>query len=231
MTLRDNLRMGIRKSTSGATAIFLIVVCGAANGSIPVLSASFLTRQPSTDFSPLEQVIQEEMKAQNVPGAQVAVISGDRVVFQKGFGVANAETNEAVTPETLFRIGSTTKTFVAAAAVTLAEQSKLDLNKPIGNYAKGLHPQIARLTLHQLLSHTAGLKDEALIHRAGITFCGGDSRQSHGRNLQPFGAQGVGIGRAAGNAGSINSAATNGDDCRGDGELRRQLLQQRKHSR
>lgn len=117
--------------------------------------------QTPTDFSPLEQSIQEEMKAQNVPGAQVAVISGDRVVWQKGFGVANVETNEAVTTETLFRLGSTTKMFVAAAAVTLAEQGKLNLNNPIGGYAKGLPPQIARLTLHQLLSHTAGLKDDA----------------------------------------------------------------------
>ncbi|MFN0120956.1 MAG: serine hydrolase domain-containing protein [Blastocatellia bacterium] len=129
-----------------------------------ILAVSLLpgaVAQTPTDFSSLEQVIQEEMKAQNVPGAQVAVISGDRVVWQKGLGVANAETNEAVTPETLFRLGSTTKTFVAAAAVALAKQGKLDLHKPIGEYATGLQPQIARLTMHQLLSHAAGLKDEA----------------------------------------------------------------------
>ena len=76
--------------------------------------------QTTVDFSALERSIADEMKAQNVPDAQVAVISGDRVVWQKGFGVANAETREPVTTDTRFRLGSTTKMFVAAAAVALA---------------------------------------------------------------------------------------------------------------
>jgi CubicO group peptidase (beta-lactamase class C family) len=61
----------------------------------------------------------------------------------------------------LFRLGSTTKMFTAAALVTLAEEGKLKLDEPIGKYAKGLSPKIAGLTAHQLLSHTAGLKDDA----------------------------------------------------------------------
>jgi CubicO group peptidase (beta-lactamase class C family) len=61
----------------------------------------------------------------------------------------------------LFRLGSTTKMFTAAALVTLAEEGELKLDEPIGKYAKGLSPKIAGLTAHQLLSHTAGLKDDA----------------------------------------------------------------------
>lgn len=144
--------------------------------------------QTTIDFGALERSIADEMKAQNVPGVQVAVISGDRVVWQKGFGVANAETREPVTTDTLFRLGSTTKMFVAAAAIALVEQGKLDLHKPVGEYAKGLHPQIARLTLRQLLSHTAGLKDEAPM-------------------TGPLGVHGIGIGRAAFGAGTIAAAS------------------------
>lgn len=152
--------------------LFVLIFCLIFSASVQTLdwvsvrrpigkNTEYSQAQAQPDFSSLEQSISEEMKAQNAPGAQVAVISGDRVIFQKGFGVASVETNEPVTTETLFRLGSTTKMFVAAAAVALAEQSKLDLNKPIGGYAKGLQPPIARLTMHQLLSHTAGLKDEA----------------------------------------------------------------------
>ncbi len=124
-------------------------------------SRSLLRAQTGPDFSALELSIAEEMKEQSVPGAQVAIVSGDRVVYQRAFGVTSVETKEPVTTETLFRLGSTTKTFVAVAAIALVHQGKLDLNKPIGQYAKGLNPQIARLTLHQLLSHTSGLRDEA----------------------------------------------------------------------
>lgn len=142
-------------------SFFLLGICWPHSSGSRAYSDPSSALQAPIDFSLLEQALQEEMKAQSVPGAQIAAISGDRVVFQKSFGTANVETNEAVTTETLFRLGSTTKTFVAAAAVTPAEQGKLDLTKPVGNYAKGLHAQIARLTMPQLRSHTAGLKDEA----------------------------------------------------------------------
>jgi CubicO group peptidase (beta-lactamase class C family) len=82
------------------------------------------------------------------------------VLFAKGFGVASVETQAPVTPEMLFRLGSTTKMFVGAALAGLAEEGKLRLDRPIGEYVQGLHPSISRLTAHQLMTHTAGLADE-----------------------------------------------------------------------
>src|SRR5215510_12294558 len=113
------------------------------------------------DFGELEKVALAELAETNTPGAAVGVVSGDRLVFVKGFGVSNVETGAPVTPDMLFRIGSTTKMFTAAALVSLAEEGKLKLDEPIGKYAQGLSPKIAGLTAHQLLSHTAGLKDGA----------------------------------------------------------------------
>jgi len=113
------------------------------------------------DFGELEKVALAELAETNTPGAAVGVVSGDRLVFAKGFGVSNVETGAPITPDMLFRLGSTTKMFTAAALVTLAEEGKLKLDEPIGKYAKGLSPKIAGLTAHQLLSHTAGLKDDA----------------------------------------------------------------------
>ena len=114
------------------------------------------------DFAELEKAIEAELKTGHTPGAAVAVVSGDRIVFAKGFGVTSAEEGgRAVTPDTLFRMGSTTKMFTAAALVTLASEGKIRLDAPVGNYVKGLPPKLAALTAHQLLSQSSGLRDFA----------------------------------------------------------------------
>lgn len=112
------------------------------------------------DFAELERVALEELKETKTPGAAIAVVSGDRVLLVKGFGVANVETGEAVTPDTLFRMGSTTKMLTALALLNLSEAGKMRFDRPVGDYAKGLDPKIAQLTAHQLLTHTAGLRDD-----------------------------------------------------------------------
>ena len=96
---------------------------------------------PPIDFSELDKLVAEELKERNTPGAVITVVSGDQVVYQKAFGVANVETNAAMQPEMLFRLGSTTKMFTAAALVTLAENNKIKMNEPIGQRIKGLNPE------------------------------------------------------------------------------------------
>ncbi len=123
-------------------------------------SQPVLTGQATVDLSALHQVAADELKAGNIPGAAVAVIQGDRVIFAKGFGVASIETGTPVTPDTLFQIGSMTKTFTAAAVLTLAEEGTLKIDRPIADYVKGLSPKLSKVSTAQLLSHTAGLKDE-----------------------------------------------------------------------
>jgi len=113
------------------------------------------------DPAAIERVALDELKSTNTPGAAVAVISGDRVIFTHGYGTSDVETGAPVSPDMLFRLGSTTKMFTAAALVGLAVEGKVDLDAPVGSYIKGLDPAIARLTANQLLSHTSGLHDEA----------------------------------------------------------------------
>jgi len=127
-----------------------------------VASALPAMAQPrDVDFADLENVIQAELKETGTPGAAVAIINRGRVVFAKGFGVTSVETNIPVSAETLFRLGSTTKMFTAAALVRTAEQGRLKLDAPIGNYARSIAPELARLTAHQLLSNSAGVADFA----------------------------------------------------------------------
>lgn len=118
--------------------------------------------QPShPDFKALDKVAAAELKERATPGAALAVIKDGQVVYAKGYGVASIETGARVTTEMLFRLGSTTKMFTAAALVMLAAQGKLRLDEPLGDFVKGLHPALARVTAHQLLSQSAGLRDFA----------------------------------------------------------------------
>jgi len=113
------------------------------------------------DFTELEKIVPEELKDSITPGAVIAIISGDRVIYQKAFGVANVETGAPMQPEMLFRLGSTTKMFTAAALVTLSEQNKINLNEPIANRVKGLNAKVGAVTPHHLLSNSAGIRDFA----------------------------------------------------------------------
>jgi CubicO group peptidase (beta-lactamase class C family) len=117
--------------------------------------------QNAPDFAPLEKVALEELQQTNTPGAAIAIVRGDRIVMARGFGVASVETGEAVNPDMLFRLGSTTKMLTATAVNTLAEEGRLKLDAPIGTYVQGIDPKIGQVTAHQLLTHTAGVRDEA----------------------------------------------------------------------
>ncbi len=129
--------------------------------SLLLVSGTSFAQQKTINFDELEATINEELKATNTPGAAVVVVMGDQVLFARGFGVSNVETRTPVTPETLFRIASTTKMLTAAALVALAEQGKIKLDEPIGKYVRGLSPALSRVTVHQLLTHTSGLRDSA----------------------------------------------------------------------
>jgi CubicO group peptidase (beta-lactamase class C family) len=145
------LRSRIATPLSAAVCLTVIAV---------VTPAARQTATPP-NFAAVEAAVRAELKQTQAPGAAIAVVSGDRVVYTRAFGVANTETGEEMRPEMLFRLGSTTKMFTAAAVVLLAEQGKLNLTEPIGRHIPGLTPKLAALTAHHLLSHTSGILDEA----------------------------------------------------------------------
>lgn len=129
---------------------------------LTVLLAAGVSAQIKTfDFADLEKTIEAELKETKTPGASFAIVSGDKIIFAKGFGTTSAENGNAVTADTLFRMGSTTKMFTAATLVSLAEQGKIKLDAPVGNYIKNLAPKVSKLTAHQILSQSSGLRDFA----------------------------------------------------------------------
>lgn len=149
--------MGIwQRRTAGALVGAVSLTSLAAGGAAPRAQ----TRGAVDVFASAETAIRAEMQKAGIPGAAVAVVVGDRVVWTKGFGVANVETGAPVTPDTLFQIGSITKSFTAAALLSATAQGALALDKPVSTYVSGLTPCVGAPTLAQLLSHTGGLIDE-----------------------------------------------------------------------
>ncbi|MGY4397118.1 CubicO group peptidase (beta-lactamase class C family) [Sphingomonas sp. UYAg733] len=117
--------------------------------------------------------ILEKMAAKGIPGAQVAVVRGGRIVMSEAFGVANVEHQVAVTPDTLFPINSATKSFTGVAAMQLVEAGKLELDAPISRYIDGLPAGWQAIRVRQLLAHTSGLPD--IVGGNGLIGSGGEA--------------------------------------------------------
>ena len=101
--------------------------------------------------------IEFQSRASQQPGCIVAIAHRGKVVAEYAFGHANLVTGEKLTPRHRFRIASHSKSFTAAGIMKLRERRKLRLDDPVGQYVKGLHPQVAETTIAQILSHSAGL--------------------------------------------------------------------------
>jgi CubicO group peptidase (beta-lactamase class C family) len=89
-------------------------------------------------------------------GVAILVARDGKILFKKGFGMADREHREAVTPETKFRIGSITKQFTAAAILRLQEEGKLGVNDKLSKYLPDF-PRGDEVTLRHLLTHTSGV--------------------------------------------------------------------------
>src|SRR5687768_150369 len=68
------------------------------------------------------------------PGCALGVVRDGRIIYERGYGTADLEWDEPITPTTVFNIGSVSKQFVAAAIVVLAEQGKLSLDDDVRKY-------------------------------------------------------------------------------------------------
>ncbi len=89
------------------------------------------------------------------PGAAVLVKANGHVIFSKGYGLANAEWNVPITPQTVFRLGSITKQFTALSILLLVKDGRISLDDPIDKYLPAFRGH--GITVENLLTHTSGL--------------------------------------------------------------------------
>lgn len=122
------------------------------------------TRQPDLQPS-LEEMTRESLARWTVPGAAIGILQDGETTYSS-FGVTSLETQQPVTPETVFRVASISKPFTATLAMTLVNDGLLDLDRTIAEYLPGIAlsdaepDRQARITMRHLLSHTAGLDCE-----------------------------------------------------------------------
>jgi CubicO group peptidase (beta-lactamase class C family) len=107
-----------------------------------------------------------QLEEKHIAGAVVAVVVGDKVDFQKGYGYADVEKRQPVDPETtMFRVGSITKTFTWTAVMQLVEQGKLDLDTDVNKYLKDFQVPATfsePVTLKHCMTHTPGFEDSVI---------------------------------------------------------------------
>ncbi|HEX4417085.1 MAG TPA: serine hydrolase domain-containing protein [Kofleriaceae bacterium] len=95
------------------------------------------------------------------PGGAVLVMKHERIVFARGYGLADLKTRLPISTHTLFNLGSISKTFVANAILQLRDLGKLSLDDNLATYFPQFkHPELAaRVQIKHLLTHTSGLPD------------------------------------------------------------------------
>lgn len=127
-----------------------------------------MTRRQSisrtTALDGIDKYVEDQMEELRIPGAALAVVQGDQIVHLKGFGSADPG-GRAVTAQTPFIIGSTSKSFTALAVMQLVEQGKIDLDAPAQRYLPWFRVAdaelSARITVRHLLNQTSGLSRSA----------------------------------------------------------------------
>ncbi|HWV35194.1 MAG TPA: serine hydrolase domain-containing protein, partial [Thermomicrobiales bacterium] len=135
------------------------------------MTDSVLSRTES--FPGVDAPMRESLERWTVPGAAIGVYKDGETSFTS-YGVTSLETQQPVTPETVFRVASISKPFTATLAMTLVEDGLLDLDRPIVEYLPGVAISDAaperqgKVTMRHLLSHTAGIDCELAADLANV---------------------------------------------------------------
>jgi CubicO group peptidase (beta-lactamase class C family) len=130
-------------------------------GLLSILLVPLTAAAEEIDAKAVDAIVEEALKAFQVPGAAVAIVQDDQVVYLKGHGVRELGSDQAVTPDTLFAIASVTKSFTAAAVALQVDDGTMAWDDPVRK-----HLDYFRLD-DPLASEQATLRD-LLCHRTGL---------------------------------------------------------------
>jgi CubicO group peptidase (beta-lactamase class C family) len=128
-------------------------------------AATLSRSQVADSFATLDQIVKADMKKTGVPGVAVAVVSGDEVVYKKGYGVRSTKTKEPVTPRTVFQIASLSKPISSTIMAGLVGEGTFAWTDPIAKYTSGYalsDPWVTdHVTFADLFAHRSGLPGAA----------------------------------------------------------------------
>src|SRR5580704_4443905 len=135
-----------------------------------VLALACATQQHSSAGSLNEKVDKafERWDSLSSPGCALAVIKDARIVYKRGYGMADLDHNIPIGPASIFHIASISKQFTATAIVLLAQEGKLSLDDEVRKYIPELPDFGEPITIRHLIHHTSGLRDQwDLLELAG----------------------------------------------------------------
>jgi len=138
------------KSASARTAILVFLT-------LVFLTSPFAVRALAQDVAPKFDEYMNEITRQGRFSGTALVARNGKVIFSKGYGLANVEWDIPNTPTTKFRLGSITKQFTAASILLLQERGKLSVKDPICKYVTDCPKTWELVTIHHLLTHTSGI--------------------------------------------------------------------------
>ena len=143
------------------TALFIpfaliLAVCGCTGGSGTPPEPYANTIAQMTTY------IENSMAQSNVTGLSIALVDGQNVVWSRGFGYADKEANVPAAADTIYEIGSLSKTFAATAIMRLVEEGRMDIDQPLTTYLPGFSinqrfPQSGPITIRAILTHHSGI--------------------------------------------------------------------------
>ncbi|MGQ0764221.1 MAG: serine hydrolase [Gemmatimonadota bacterium] len=165
-----HLPNGVRDVLKHLKARAVAYLCAAASASAQaqVSTDSNRVQPPPSTVAELVTRIRQLLDSSSTPGAGLAIVRNDSVIYTGGFGLARIETKQPANERTLFRIGSTSKAFVALVAMQLQREGRLSINDPIkqhipdfwyGNEWETTDP----VRIVHLLEHTSGFDDNSLL--------------------------------------------------------------------
>jgi len=116
-------------------------------------------------FAKLDEYIARHMRETGAPGMTLALANRDGLIRASTYGYADTKAGLRVVPETMFEIGSVSKSFVCLLLLQLRDEGKLDFNKPIIEYLPWLkiNSKFEAITTHHVVSHTGGLPGQPLL--------------------------------------------------------------------
>ncbi len=109
-------------------------------------------------FASVTKYLAAEQARQGIPGMSVAIVEDNKLVWSRGFGLADVENDVPATPQTVYRIGSVSKMITATAVMQLVQSGRISLRASVRDYVPELPDKGETITVRHVLAHLSGIR-------------------------------------------------------------------------
>jgi len=150
-------------------AVFLLMVGFTATDILGQQNVTAKTQPSDDELAKKVDAFLSQWDKNDLPGCAVGVVKDGRLVYKRGFGMANLDYDVPNTPSTRFNLASVSKPFTAFSIALLAQQGKLSLDDDIRKYVPEMPKYDETVTIRHLIHHTSGIREyEALVFFGGL---------------------------------------------------------------